>query len=87
MTAEDDLWWTPEHLLGVPHARLLTAGMIRTLSRVDRRSLDASLVGIADAELWRKLSRAPQCPRRANGCSEPDRPGIELRGWGALGLV
>jgi len=29
----------------VPHARLLTAGMIRTLSRVDRRSLDAGLVG------------------------------------------
>src|SRR6266849_5136612 len=45
MTAEDDLWWIPEHLLGVPHARLLTAGMIRTLSRVDRRSLDAGLVG------------------------------------------
>jgi hypothetical protein len=44
MTAEDDLWWIPEHLLGVPHARLLTAGMIRTLSRVDRRSLDAGLV-------------------------------------------
>jgi len=35
----------PEHLLGVPHARLLTGGMIRTLSRVDRRSLDAGLVG------------------------------------------
>jgi len=45
MTAEADLWWIPEHLLGVPHARLLTAGMIRTLSRVDRRSLDAGLVG------------------------------------------
>jgi hypothetical protein len=45
MTAEDDLWWIPEYLLGVPHARLLTAGMIRTLSQVDRRSLDAGLVG------------------------------------------
>ena len=45
MTSEDDLWWIPEHLLGVPHTRLLTAGMTRTLSRVDRRSLDAGLVG------------------------------------------
>jgi hypothetical protein len=29
----------------VPHAPLLTAGMIRSLSRVDRRSLDAGLIG------------------------------------------
>ncbi len=54
MTAEDDLWWIPEDLLGVPHARLLAGGMIRILSRVDRRSLDAGLVGIADTELRRK---------------------------------
>jgi hypothetical protein len=45
MTSEDDLWWIAEHLVGVPHTRLLTAGMIRNLSRVDRRSLRAGLVG------------------------------------------
>jgi hypothetical protein len=45
MTSEGNLWWVAEHLVGVPHRRLLTAEMTRTLSRVDRRSLDAGLVG------------------------------------------
>ena len=45
MTSGDDLWWIAEHLVRVPHTRLLTAGMMRNLSRVDRRSLDAGLVG------------------------------------------
>jgi hypothetical protein len=45
MISEDDLWWIPEYLLAVPHTRLLTAAMTRGLSRVDRRSLDAGLVG------------------------------------------
>jgi hypothetical protein len=45
MTSEDDLWWIAEHLVEVPHTRLLTAAMTRNLSRVDRRSLEAGLVG------------------------------------------
>jgi hypothetical protein len=45
MTSEDDLWWIAEHLVGVPHSRLLTAAMTRNLARVDRRSLEAGLVG------------------------------------------
>jgi hypothetical protein len=45
MTSERDLWWIAEHLVGVPHARVLTAAMARHLSRVDRRSLAAGLVG------------------------------------------
>ena len=45
MTSADDLWWIAEHLVRVPHTRLLTAGMTRHLSHVDRRSLDAGLVG------------------------------------------
>jgi hypothetical protein len=45
MTTEDDLWWIPERLVGVPHTRLLTAAMTRSLSRVDRRTLAAGLVG------------------------------------------
>jgi hypothetical protein len=45
MTSENDLWWIPEHLLVIRHVPLLSDAMIRGLSRVDRRSLDAGLVG------------------------------------------
>ena len=45
MVSEADLWWIPEHLLEIPHARLLTPAMERALTRADRRSLEASLVG------------------------------------------
>jgi hypothetical protein len=45
MTTDDDLWWIAEHLVGVPHTRLLRPAMIRRLHRVDRRSLAAGLVG------------------------------------------
>jgi hypothetical protein len=45
MTSEQDLWWIAEHLVVVPHTRLLTSAMTRNLSPVDRRSLQAGLVG------------------------------------------
>ena len=45
MTSEDDLWWIPEHLLEIPHTRLLRPAMVAALSRVDRRGLAAGLVG------------------------------------------
>jgi hypothetical protein len=45
MTSDDDLWWIAEHLVGVPHRRLLTPAMIGALRRIDRRSLHAALVG------------------------------------------
>ncbi len=45
MTTDGDLWWVAEHLVGVPHTRLLRPAMIRRLHRVDRRSLAAGLVG------------------------------------------
>jgi len=45
MTSADDLWFIPMHLVGIPHTRLLTRAMARRLSRVDRRSLAAGLVG------------------------------------------
>jgi hypothetical protein len=44
-TAESDLWFVAEHLARAPHARLLTRPMERRLGRVDRRSLEAGLVG------------------------------------------
>jgi hypothetical protein len=45
MTSDGDLWWIAEHLVGVAHTPLLRPGMIQQLHRVDRRSLDAGLVG------------------------------------------
>ena len=45
MTSAEDLWWIPLHLLRIPHTPLLTPAMARSLSRVDRRSLAAGLVG------------------------------------------
>lgn len=45
MTTDGDLWWIAEHLVGVAHVRLLAPGVVRRLRRVDRRSLDAALVG------------------------------------------
>lgn len=45
MVADADLWWIPEHLVGIPHIPLLTPTLVRALTRVDRRSLDAGLVG------------------------------------------
>ena len=45
MTSERDLWWIAEHLAKVPHTRLLTAATTRSLSRVDRRSFEAAVVG------------------------------------------
>jgi hypothetical protein len=45
MVSEGDLWWIPEHLLDIPHTHLLTPEMERSLSRADRRSLEAGLVG------------------------------------------
>jgi hypothetical protein len=45
MTTDGDLWWIAEYLVGVRHTRLLSRAMIQRLHRVDRRSLDAGLVG------------------------------------------
>jgi hypothetical protein len=44
-TSETDLWWIAEHLARIPHVPLLTPGMVRRLSRADRRSVAAALVG------------------------------------------
>jgi len=45
MTSEQDLWCIPQFLVKVPHVPCLTPAMARGLSRVDRRSLAAGLVG------------------------------------------
>ena len=45
MTSPDDLWWIPEHLIHIPHTRLLTPEQEQRLVRTDRRSLRAAVVG------------------------------------------
>jgi hypothetical protein len=45
MTSDADLWWIPEHLLDIPHTPILTPTLERNLFRVDRRSLQAAVVG------------------------------------------
>lgn len=45
MTSAGDLWFIPEHLVGVQHTPLLSPAHVRGLCRVDARSLRAGLVG------------------------------------------
>jgi len=45
MTAEADLWYIPEHLVEIPHVRLLTVAQERALGPTDRRLFRAGLVG------------------------------------------
>jgi hypothetical protein len=45
-TSAADVWWVAEHLVQIPHTRLLTPAMERRLTRVDRRSLAAATVGL-----------------------------------------
>jgi hypothetical protein len=47
MTADEDLWYIPEHLAGVRHFRLLTPAQERSLGPVDGRMFTAGLVGRA----------------------------------------
>jgi hypothetical protein len=44
-TSAGDLWFVAEHLVTLAHTRLLPRGLDRRLPRVDRRSLQAGLVG------------------------------------------
>jgi hypothetical protein len=44
-TTDADLWFVAEHLVTVPHVRLLTRAMEGRVGRVDGRSLAAGLVG------------------------------------------
>ena len=48
MTAEEDLWDIPEHLVGVRHFPLVTRAQTRALATVDGRMFAAGLVGRQD---------------------------------------
>jgi len=45
MTSEKDVWFIPEHLLDIPHTKLLTPAMAKRLHILDRRSFEAGLHG------------------------------------------
>ena len=45
MIAKKDVWFIPEYLLTIAHTPLLRQSMVKRLHRVDRRSLEAGLVG------------------------------------------
>jgi hypothetical protein len=45
MTAAEDLWYIPEHLVGIRHYPLVTPRMVRKLATVDRRMFQAGVVG------------------------------------------
>jgi hypothetical protein len=48
MTAEDDLWEIPNHLVGIPHRRLFSLARERALAPVSRVVFAAGLVGRKD---------------------------------------
>ena len=45
MTTEGDIWFIAEHLCDIPHTRLFPSAVARHLTRADRRSFAAGLVG------------------------------------------
>ncbi len=45
MTSEEDVWVVPNHLCDIPHTPLLTAGQIKALTRVDRRTIEGEITG------------------------------------------
>jgi hypothetical protein len=47
MTAEEDVWAIPEHLVIIPHIPLLQPGMDRKLARMDARLFAAGRLGAA----------------------------------------
>lgn len=46
MTAEEDIWFIAEYLLEIPHTKLLTPQMEKSLTRIDERSFKAGTFGL-----------------------------------------
>jgi hypothetical protein len=51
MTTEKPVWFIAEYLCEIPHIRLLTPAMEKTLTRVDPRTVKAEMVGHRKARL------------------------------------
>jgi hypothetical protein len=45
MTSEDNVWAVPNHLVDIPHIRLITPAMERRLARMDKRLYAAGRLG------------------------------------------
>ena len=45
MTSEEDVWAVPNHLVDIPHIRLITPAMERRLARMDKRLYAAGRLG------------------------------------------
>jgi hypothetical protein len=45
MTSEDNVWAVPNHLVDIPHVRLITPAMERRLARMDKRLYAAGRLG------------------------------------------
>jgi hypothetical protein len=45
MTANKSIWFIPDYLCDIPHMRILTRAMEKRLTCLDRRSLEAGLLG------------------------------------------
>lgn len=45
MTAERDIWEIPNHLCDIPHTRVITRGMEKSLTRMDERLYKAGRLG------------------------------------------
>lgn len=45
MTTEKNIWFIAEHLCEIPHRPLLKRGMERSLTRVDRRTMQSEMLG------------------------------------------
>jgi hypothetical protein len=58
MTTEGDIWFIAEHLCDIPHTPLFPPAVARRLTRIDRRSFAAGLLGRSEpparALRWRK---------------------------------
>jgi len=45
MTTDKEVWFIPEYLLTISHTPLLRGSMAKRLTRLDKRSFEAGLVG------------------------------------------
>jgi hypothetical protein len=66
MTAEEDLWDIPEHLVGIRHYRLLTPAQQRSLAPVSQVVFGAGLVGREGGFPKKRSPRGKVGPARRN---------------------
>lgn len=63
MASEEDVWYIPEHLVRVPHIRLLTPAQVRRLTMMDDLLYEAGMVG-RSLHAVSARPRGPKVPER-----------------------